>query len=167
MQETAQEYTQRMLAFTKAKDPMKVLAASPKQLAGLLKRVPKSKLKVRPGPGKWSVTEILAHLADGEVVVGFRIRLVLGADGIPVQAFDQDAWAMYANYPKQDPFLSLEAYRINRERTLRLLKSVPRALWQNHGMHTERGKETVERMIQMLAGHDITHLNQVRMILRP
>jgi hypothetical protein len=62
--------------------------------------------------------------------------------------------------------LSLEAYRVTRERTLRLLKSIPRGMWANFGMHSERGKETVTRVTEMMAGHDINHLEQIRRILK-
>ena len=69
-------------------------------------------------------------------------------------------------YAKHDPALSLEAYRITRERTVRLLKSIPRSLWDNYGMHSERGKETITRVAEMMAGHDINHLGQIRQILK-
>ena len=78
-------------------------SATPKRLESLAKRAPASKLRKRPAPDKWSVAEILAHLADTEIVVGWRIRSILGAPGTPIQAFDQDAWAAAGNYAKRDP----------------------------------------------------------------
>jgi hypothetical protein len=114
----------------------------------------------------WSVTEILAHLADVEIVQGFRIRLILGASGISIQGFDQDVWARYSDYATHDPALSLEGYRVNRQRTLRLLKSLPKEMWDNFGVHSERGKETVRRVAEMMAGHDINHLRQIQAILK-
>jgi hypothetical protein len=120
----------------------------------------------RPEPDRWSVAEILAHLADGELVFGFRVRLILGAPGTPVQAFDQDAWAAYSQYGTHDPQISLEAFRILRDRNIRLLKSLPEQMWGHYGIHTERGKETVTRVVEMTAGHDINHLEQVRRLVR-
>jgi hypothetical protein len=94
------------------------------------------------------------------------MRLILGANRTPIQAFDQDAWAAFSRYEKQDPHLSLEAFWVQRERNVRLLKSLPKKMWRYYGMHSERGKETIRRVTQMLAGHDINHLRQVERIVR-
>lgn len=92
MNETPQQYTQRIMAHSEGKRPMAVQAATAKKLERAIKGVPTSKLRKRPAPNKWSVSEIAAHLADAEVAIGFRLRLILGAPGTPVAAFDQDAW---------------------------------------------------------------------------
>lgn len=161
MPETPQQYTQRILGNIEGRKPLEVLASTPRRIARLIRGVPRRKLARRPAPDTWAVAEILAHLADAELVVGFRIRLVLGASGIPIPAYDQDSWAAFSDYGKHDPALSLEAFRVNRERTVRLLKSLPRTSWDSYGVHSERGKETVTRMVEMLAGHDLNHLKQV------
>jgi hypothetical protein len=162
MQETPQQYTQRVLGYLEGKKPMEVLAATPRQIARLVKGVSRKKLSQRPASDKWSVTEILAHLADSELVYGFRIRLILEAGGPPIQGTNQDAWAKFSDYAKHDPVLSLEALRITRERTVRLLKSLPPESWDLYGMHSERGKETVTRVVEMLAGHDVNHMKQIK-----
>ena len=87
MSETAQQYTQRILANAQGQDPFKVQSATTKKLARLIKGVPTAKLRKRPAPDKWSVAEILAHLADVEIVIGWRMRSILGAPGTPVQAY--------------------------------------------------------------------------------
>ena len=115
---------------------------------------------------KWSVVEILAHLADTELVAGFRLRLILGENGITIQAFDQNIWAENFNYRQRDPKKSLEVFRILRENNLALLASLPKSMWENFGMHTERGKETVTRMTEMFAGHDLNHLAQIERIVK-
>ncbi len=162
MQETPQQYTKRILGYLEGKKPMEILAATPRQLARLVKGVSRKKLSQRPASNKWSVTEILAHLADSELVYGFRIRLILEAGSPPIQGTDQDVWAKFSDYATHDPALSLEAIRITRERLVRLLKSVPRESWDLYGMHSERGKETVTRVVEMLAGHDINHMMQIK-----
>jgi len=165
MKETPQEYIARVLGYLEGKEPLEVMASAPKKLAKAVKGVGKKKMGKRPSPDKWSVTEILAHLADTEIVQGFRIRMILGASGTPIQGFDQDEWAKYSNYAEHDPELSLEAYRATRERTVRLLKSLPPEAWERYGMHSERGKETVRRVAEMMAGHDLNHLKAIREIL--
>jgi hypothetical protein len=166
MQETPRQYTERILGYLHGKKPLEVLASTPRQVAALVKGVTKKRLARRPAPDKWSVTELLAHLADVEIVQGFRLRLILGSNGIPIQGFDQDVWAQFSEYATHDPALSLEAFRATRERTVRLLKSLPRGMWDNYGLHSERGKETITRVAEMMAGHDFNHLAQIRQILR-
>jgi len=166
MQETPQQYTERLLGYVGSKKPLAIMAATPKKLARLLKGKSRAVLSKRPAPDKWSVTEILAHMADAEMSFGFRMRLTLGANGTPIKAFDQDVWAGFSKYQKQEPKLSFEAYRILRERNVRLLRSIPKELWDNYGMHEERGKETVVRISEMAAGHDLNHVRQIESILR-
>lgn len=103
MMETPQEYTQRILENVNGLDALKVGAGTAKKLERLIKGVPSSKLRKRPAPDKWSVGEILAHLADSEIVRGWRMRQILGSPGTPIQAFDQDSWAAAAHYEKRDP----------------------------------------------------------------
>jgi hypothetical protein len=140
---------------------MEILEATPRRIAHLIQGVSTKELSHRPALDKWSVTEILAHLADSELVYGFRIRVILEASGTPIQGIDQDLWARFSDYAKHDPVLSLEALRFNRQRLVLLLKSLPPESWDLYGIHSERGKETVSRVVEMLAGHDINHLMQI------
>ncbi len=165
MQETPQEYIKRILGNVEGFDPLKVQGGTAKKLERLIKGVPASRLRKRPAPEKWSVGEILAHLADSEIVVGWRLRQILGAPGTPIQAYDQDSWAAAGHYGKRDPRKSAELFRVVREANLALLKSLAPDQWKHHGMHAERGEETVERIVQMMAGHDINHTKQVERIL--
>lgn len=161
MQETAQQYIQRMLGQLDGKDPLRVQQETPKKLQKLIKPLSKQQLMRRPEPGKWSIAEILAHLADAELVGGWRMRLILGNNGVSIQPFDQDVWAETLGYAKRDPKVSLETFRVLREANVALLKSLPKNLWENYGMHQERGKETIAHIVSMFAGHDLNHLAQV------
>jgi DinB superfamily len=165
MKETPQQYTQRILGLVEGKDALKIQATTPKKLAALIKTVSPSKLRKRPGPDKWSVTEILAHLGDAEIVTAWRIRLILGAPGSPIQAYDQDAWVAAGRYSERHPLQCLEVFRAVREANLSVLKSLKPEQWKHHGMHAERGQETIERILHMMAGHDLNHLQQIERIL--
>ena|SRR5437879_3862089 len=165
MNETPQQYTQRVVSYVEGQKPLAVQAATPKKLERLIKGVPTAKLRKRPAPDKWSVAEILAHLADAEIVGSFRMRLILGAPGTPIAAFDQDAWVTSGHYAKRDPRKSVEQFRILREANLALLKSLTPEQWQHYGMHSERGPESVEHIVKMFAGHDVNHLRQIENIL--
>jgi hypothetical protein len=165
MNETAQQYTQRITGYVEGKQPLTVQAATAKKLDRLIKGVPTRKLRKHPAPDKWSVSEILAHLADTEIVGGFRIRMILGAPGTPIAAFDQDSWVTSGHYEKRDPRKSLAQFRVLREANLALLKSLTPEQWKHYGMHSERGQETVEHIVRMFAGHDVNHIQQIERIL--
>jgi len=165
MQETPQQYAQRVLGYLEGKDTMTVLAATPGELPKLIKGVERKRLDERPSPDKWSAAMILAHMADTEIVYAFRLRLMLGASGITIQGFDQDAWAKTFDYASHDPALSVGDFRAVRERTLRMLAGLSKEQWDFYGMHSERGKETVKRVVELMAGHDLNHLKQLRSLL--
>lgn len=166
MQETVQQYTQRLLSYGEGKDPLRSQQAAPARLAALLKGKTGKQLMRRPAPDKWSVAEIVAHLADAELAIAWRLRQVLTNNAIPIQAYDQDLWATTFNYARRDPRKSLANFRALREANLALLKSVPRKLWDNYGVHAERGNESVNHVVRMVAGHDLNHLQQVERILK-
>lgn len=161
MHETPQQYTRRILGYVKGKNALTVQAKTPQKIERLIAPLSPKQLGYRPAPGKWSIGEILAHLAETELVCGYRLRMILSKSGTPIQAFDQDVWAANSNYAKQDPEKSLGLFRALRAYNLALLKSLPREKWNHYGMHAERGKETVARVAQMFAGHDVNHLRQI------
>ena len=165
MKETPQQYTERVTGYVQGKQPLAVQAATAKKLERLVKGVSTAKLRKRPAPDKWSVSEILAHLADTEIVGSFRMRLILGAPGTPIVAFDQDAWVTSGHYAKRDPHQALQQFRVLRETNLALLKSLTPEQWKHYGMHSERGQESVEHIVKMFAGHDVNHLQQIQKIL--
>jgi|SRR5690242_1363694 DinB family protein len=164
MNETPQQYGQRVAGYLEGKDPVEVLCTTPRELQKLIKGASVKSLDAKPAPDKWSATMILAHLADTEIVYAFRLRLMLAASGITIQGIDQEAWAVTFDYGTQDPAASVEDFRVNRERTLRMLKKLSKQQWDCYGMHSERGKETVRRVVELLAGHDINHLRQIHAI---
>jgi hypothetical protein len=167
MKETPQQYTQRILGHVQGRDALKVQAATPKKLEKLIAGKSPAQLRKKPAPDKWSVTEILAHLGDAEIVTAWRIRSILGAPGTPIQAYDQEAWVAAGRYSERHPRQCLDVFRAVRGANLRVLKSLKPEQWKQHGMHAERGEETIERILHMMAGHDLNHLQQIERILAP
>jgi hypothetical protein len=165
MPETPQQYRERILNHVASQDPLKLQAAAPKKVEKLLKGIPASRLRKRPAPHKWSIAEIVAHLADVEIVVGYRLRITLGAPGTPIQAFNQDDWVTSGHYDKREPRKSIEQYRAFREANLALLKLLTPEQWKHYGLHAERGQESVETIVRMIAGHDLNHIQQIEAIL--
>jgi DinB family protein len=165
MRETPQQYTKRILSYSEGADAMQLLESAPQKLASLLSGKSKDQISRRPAPDKWSPGEIAAHLSDTEIAVSWRVRQILGTNGISVQAFDQDAWANTFDYAHRDPQASIELFRVLRAANVALLKSVPKKLWDNYGVHQERGNESITHMTRLMAGHDLNHLRQIEAAL--
>ena len=165
MKETPQEYIRRILSYLGGQDPLDVQARTPQELERLVTRASAARLRKRPAPEKWSIAEILAHLADVEIVVGWRIRVILGAPGTPIPVMDQDTWVAAGHYDKRDPHKSIELFRVLREANLALFKTLTPEQWKHHGIHSERGVETVEQIVRLYAGHDLNHTRQIDQIL--
>src|ERR1700730_10129401 len=101
-----------------------------------------------PAPGKWSIRQILAHLADGELVGAHRLRLVAAEDNPTLTAFDQDAWTRNLDYAHRKPKQSLESFRRLRADNYDLLKSLPESAWSRTGNHTENGVMTLLQLVE-------------------
>ena len=166
MQETPQQYIQRILGNVEGKEPLRVQRDTAKKLAQSIRGLNKKQLTRKPVPDKWSIAEILAHLADVEIVMAWRLRHVIGNNGADIQPFDQNVWASVFAYARRDARQSLEFFRVARESNLAMLKALPQELWENYGMHRERGKESVAHLVRLCAGHDLNHLGQVERIVK-
>jgi uncharacterized damage-inducible protein DinB len=164
--ETAEQYTARMLGLAAGHDPIKVLAATPAKLRRLITAAPRRVLTRSPAPDKWSIAQIVAHLADTEIVFAYRLRMILSRDGTEIQAFDQEKWAEVVQYDRVNTQDALTVFAAVRRTNLALLKRVTPAQRKQFGMHQERGKETVEHLGRMNAGHDLNHLGQIERIVK-
>lgn len=165
MPETAEQYIGRILGYVEGQDAVKLQRATAGRLKKLMQGLTPKQLKWRPEPAKWSIAEIIAHLADTEVVASWRMRSVIGENGITIQPFDQDAWASAFKYRDRDAKRSLETFRVLRENNLAMLKEISKETWDNYGMHLERGKESIAHLTRMFAGHDTNHVLQVERIV--
>ncbi|HEV2402287.1 MAG TPA: DinB family protein [Candidatus Sulfotelmatobacter sp.] len=166
MQETAEQYISRILGYVEGQDALKVQRKTADRLKKAIAGLTPAQLKWRPQPVKWSIAEILAHLADAEIVASWRMRSVIGENGITIQPFDQDAWASAFKYQDRNARRSLELFRALRENNLVMLNEISKATWDNYGMHLERGKESIAHLTRMFAGHDTNHVLQVEGIAR-
>lgn len=162
---TAAEYKARILSYVEGKDPIAVQRGTLDSLAQLLEGVPESKLRERPAADKWSVAELLAHLADAEIGASWRYRQMIEHNGCPLAPYDQDLWNELGNYASRPPADALQLFRLLREANLRMFEQLTPEQWQCHGIHAERGEMTVRDLALQIAGHDLNHLEQVRQIV--
>jgi uncharacterized damage-inducible protein DinB len=165
MTETAGQYKTRLAGYTAGKDPIAMQREAPQMLASLIDGIAEAELTRRPAPGKWSVTEILAHLAEDELTSTWRYRQMLEHDGLELRGFDQDLWARVGDYASWKPQDALAMFRLLREANLRMFAHLTPEQWQRYGVHSERGKLTVRDLCRHMAAHDINHIEQVRRIL--
>jgi hypothetical protein len=121
-------------------------------------------VRIPEAPGKWSVNEVLQHLADSELVFGWRIRLLLAHDRPTITGYDQDRWAERLGYAEGDPRDAIERFGVLRRANLRLLERASPADLQRVGVHAERGEESLAHIIRLYAGHDLLHLRQIERI---
>lgn len=166
MQETTEQYIHRILGYVEGQDAIKVQRSTAARLKKAMSGLTPAQLKWRPEPAKWSIAEIIAHLADAEIVASWRMRSVIGENGITIQPFDQDSWASVFKYQSREAKRSLEVFRVLRENNLAMLKEIPREIWDNYGMHLERGKESIAHLTRMFAGHDTNHVLQIERIAK-
>jgi len=162
--ETVTEYKERILGYLAGADPLVLQAKAPDVLAALVEGLSAEHLGQRPAPGKWCIREIVAHLADDELVGAYRMRLILSAPGTAIQAFDQDVWARTGRYSTRDITDSLVLYRTLRFANLNLLQSLTAQEWDMFGVHAERGIESLRDIARYFAGHDINHFRQIELI---
>ncbi len=165
MQETPEQYTARILSNLKGGDPLKVLKSTPKRIEKLISGVSRTVLYKKPSPSQWSAAEIVAHLAETELVLGWRYRSIAEKNGVPLQPFEQDDWAVNSRYQKSNINGMLELYSVLRKANMKFLAGLPKETWNNFGLHQERGKETIRHIVNLEAGHDLNHFKQIRKIL--
>lgn len=149
--------------YMAGRDPIEVAATTPARLENLLQSSAPDNLTLSPAPGKWSIRDILCHLADCEVVFAFRLRQSLAEDHHVIQPFDQDNWA--ATYEHYDAHMALAAFSAVRQWNLAFIKGLKPADFNKPLNHPERGDMTLQVVVETMAGHDINHLRQVEALL--
>jgi len=161
------EYIKKTDRYRAGRDPLKLMRGAPARLSRAVTGLKAAQLRKRPAPGKWSIQEIVGHLMDTEVVYAYRWHMAFAESGSPIQGYDQEVWIREENYRHRK-------WRVNdmldhianlRRSTLYYLERLPRGTAEKrYGMHSERGRETVRRTQELIAGHDINHLEQIKAI---
>lgn len=117
-----------------------------------------------PAPGKWSIRQIIAHLADSEMVGAHRMRAVIAEDNPTLTGYDQALWARNLDYAQRKPKQSLESFRRQRAENYDLLKNLPESAYARTGNHTEHGPVTLLRLLEIHAEHVENHARQMQAI---
>lgn len=145
-------------------DPIAVMAETPDLIRKLLRGLSEKQVHTRPAPGKWCIQEIVAHLADGEVILGSRYRLIAAHDRPALMGYDQDAFVERLGPLNAKAVDLADDFAMARAVNLGLLDRLPEDAWDRVGLHSERGEESIRDMVAMYAGHDRIHLGQIETI---
>jgi tRNA-binding EMAP/Myf-like protein len=163
--ESVEEYVSRLQGLVGAQDPLQVLAESPRVVQQLVRAVPSEARAQRPDPPRWSLNQIVAHLADAEIVGAYRFRAIVASSGVAIQAYDQNRWAEAFRYESLDAVESAGLFAAYRAGTLRMLRRLGPGDLDSYGEHAERGRESVRELMRLYAGHDLNHIQQIARIV--
>ncbi|MBO0799669.1 MAG: DinB family protein, partial [Blastocatellia bacterium] len=164
--EQASAYVIAVLGLLGERNPIDVIQTTASALERIRQGLPLEQVRQAEAPGKWSIGQVLQHLADSDLVWGYRLRMVLAHDRPRLTGYDQDKWAERLGYDEADPDQSLQDFGNLRRANLRLLSRATSDDLKRVGLHSERGEESVEHMIRLYAGHDLLHLEQLARIRR-
>ncbi len=162
----ASAYTSALLDLLGTRDARDVLRSTVSVLSGRIASIPDDALRVPEAAGKWSIIEVVQHLADSEFVAGWRFRMVIAHDRPAITGYDQDLWADRLGYDAADRDEALLQFAVLRRANLRLTDSLPPGALDRVGVHAERGEESVAHMMKLYAGHDLLHLRQIDRIAK-
>ena len=159
------EYLARIHDYAQGKDPLELQKQAPAVLAEMIAKASDEQLTTRPGKDKWSIGEILAHLAEDEIATAWRYRQMVEHTGLQLAGFDQDLWARRGDYGSRVPHESLALFQLLRNANLQFLEHITPEQWECFGIHAERGRITVRDLAVHMAGHDANHIEQIRRTL--
>lgn len=165
MPETAEQYRKRLAEYIEGADPLRIQQETPARLSHIIEGLSAEQLRRRPTGDKWSIVEILAHLAEDEFASSWRYRQMIEHDGVTLYGFDQEFWARLSDYAAWNAHDALELFRLLREANLRMLHTLSPEQWEHSGSHVERGTLTVRDLARHMAAHDINHTRQIEALL--
>jgi hypothetical protein len=159
------DYVRALLDVLGSRDPLHVLNELVPWLAERTRGIDEAALRTVEAAGKWSVIEVVQHLADSELVFGFRLRSVLTQDQPPLPGYDQDLWAHEFRYREAQLDIALGQLRGLRIPNLRLCRSLSPQQLERVGIHSERGPESAGHLLKLMAAHDLVHRRQIERII--
>ena len=111
--------------------------------------------------GKWSIREIIHHLADSEMLAAVRLRRLVAEDRPGIRATDVGGYVrrLFYDRPVQT---SLELFRVVRASTTEILERMTDADWAREGVHSETGRFTAEKWLEVFSQHADTHAEQIK-----
>ncbi len=157
----SQAYREKMFSLLANRDPLQVMAQTACTLADIVGKDSATVLRTRPFEGKRTPNEIIGHLTDSEWVYGYRLRLILCENDPAILGTKQDLWVAALRHNEREPSELVEVFRTMRLFNLALWRRTSPEDLNRTGKHNERGPESLGVMLRLLAGHDLSHLDQI------
>ena len=158
-------YVAQVISVLGDQDPIAIMRETPGWLAARIAGRADGQLGRPEAPGKWSVVQVIAHLADAEIAFAWRLRTILTQSEPELQAYDQDQWVDRFDYSSADVAEALAAFTNLRRWNLRAWSAVRPEDLPRVGRHSERGPESLDLMRRLMGGHDLIHRRQIDRIL--
>jgi hypothetical protein len=158
---SARAYREKMFKLLGDRNALEVLAQTVTTLTDIVSTHSAPFLHTRPLEGKWTPNEIIGHLADSEWVYGYRLRLILCEDHPTILGTNQDSWVVSLQHNEREPAELVEIFRVLRQLNLTVWRRTSPADLGRTGQHNERGQESLDVMLRLWAGHDLSHLDQI------
>jgi hypothetical protein len=155
------KYAPAILDLLGSREPVGVLRETPEVAKRTIAGLTTAQLRTPEMAGKWSIVQVLRHLADSDVVWGWRMRLILAQERPAITGYDQDLWAERLHYGEADAADSLDTFRVLRRDNLALIERATPEDLKRVGVHSERGEESAGYLMRLFAGHDLMHLAQI------
>jgi len=160
----ASQYVRSLLELLGDRDPLQVQGELAAAVEALVAGLDDASMRRPEASGKWSIIEVVQHLADTEIVYGYRVRKTLAHPGAAISGYDQDAWARSLRYRDASLEQALAQLRALRASNISLMRSLSDEEWDRAGLHAERGPESVRQIAKLIAGHDLVHRAQIARI---
>jgi len=148
--------------MSELKDLLERFRRGPELIATAMTGAAGAELDFSPAPEKWSLRQIVAHVADSEIVAADRFRRIIAEDKPTLIGYDQDAWAKNLDYARRKTSESIETFRRLRAENYELIKDLPAPAFERTGNHNERGPITLQRQREIRASHAESHARQIR-----
>ncbi|WP_248923995.1 DinB family protein [Paenibacillus hamazuiensis] len=134
------------------------------QLTNAIRGLTEEQLKWKSAPEKWSVTEVLAHLADHSIVFSFRIRKLIAEPGAQLPPFQQDPWVGESRANQSSVHDILAVYQALLSYNILLFKRIPAEAWEKTAISPRGTEVSLLDSFQSFVKHVQTHLAQIERI---
>lgn len=144
---------------------LNVLPDTPKVVRDIWHQIAPGQVDVPTHPGRFTPRQVVAHLADWEPILLWRIQQAVQESGSEIPGIDEGIMAVENGYDHQDPMVNLDRWQMARMETVAYLRSIETSHWDRYVVHSERGKMTVYDQANLFLGHDLYHIAQITSVL--
>ena len=143
-------------------EALELFRLGPGILEEALRGITEEEASFVPAPGKWTIRQVMRHVADTEIVVAMRMRQIIAEEKPTLIPFDQNLWAANLGYEKTGVAKALASFRSLRDDTSALLEALPAHAFGRVGVHPERGAKSLLEWVSLFGGHVAVHAKQIR-----